>query len=111
MHFKSFKSFISESESWKDMDFSTKGEKEVFDVVEGELLTSELLVVEEGDDAYGQLTQLTSSNKGVKVLQVVDHELTKYETPFEFIKWDRLGSDKLPIESCYVIKINDAGKL
>jgi hypothetical protein len=111
MHFKNYIEFLSESEIWKEMEFETKGEKEVYDIVEQEMLTTDLVTVQEGDDEYGKLSQMASTSKGEKVLQVVDHELTKFDTPFEFIKWDRLGSDKQPIETCFIVKISDAEKL
>jgi hypothetical protein len=110
-HFKLFESFIFESEDWRDILFTTQDEKEVADIAEEELLTKELVVFNEGEDSFNKLEQMASTDKGEKVLENTSNELTKFSVPFEFLKWDVIGSDKLPIESSFIMKKVDTKKL
>jgi hypothetical protein len=54
---------------------------------------------------------MASTDKGEKVLENTSNELTKFSVPFEFLKWDVIGSDKLPIESSFIMKKVDTKKL
>jgi hypothetical protein len=97
---------------WTEMKFSTTGEKEVADVAEETLLTKNLFVIEEKSEMFKKLSQIVSTTEGEPVLEVNGHTLTLIDTPFEFIKWDKLGATPSEIiESCFIVKGEDINKI
>jgi len=103
---KNFSDFLLESENhvlWKEIDFQSNEEKAVADVAEESLLTPNLVVVYEGTSAYTKLAQIASSEKGEPVLEITANKLIMYTVPFDFLKWETLGTSSEPIETCYVV--------
>ena len=112
MKIKNYNTWLAESIEWNDSEFATQSEKEVADVAEQELLTRELLIIEETDKVlFDKLSQLASTDDGEKVLEISGHLLTKFISPIEFIRWDRLGSEADVIEASYIIKCEDESKI
>jgi hypothetical protein len=107
---KLFEAWLAES-AWAEENFKSQGEKEVADVAEQELLSKELMIVEEEDDLFGKLSQIASTEKGEKVLEITGHDLTKFSSPMEFIKWEKLGGDSEVISSCFIVKTVDKNKI
>ena len=106
-----FDTWISESTEWKNRSFLSSVEKSVADIAEQELLTTDLLIINDGDSIYDKLNQVcSSSGQNEKVLDLSNNIIIKFQTPFEFLKWDILGADKKPIESFYIIKRSDNNK-
>lgn len=101
-HFKLFEQFLYEKK-WEDV-FVTRDEKQVEDIIHQEMLTEDFDLIDETNDKFKKLSQSVSTETGEKILELNDHVLTKFEIPFEFIKWDRLGTDGKPIETVFVIK-------
>lgn len=115
-HLHDFNNWLNEANtpkvSWSDMAFATTGEKEVADIAEETLLTKQLFVICESDDSYVKLTQTASSSEGEPVLETNGHDLILFTTPFEFIKWNKLGSAPSEIiESCFIVKGEDLNKI
>jgi len=114
---KNFRDFLLESEVgkdailWKEMSFETSSEKAVCDVAEETLLTKDLVVIHEGTSAFTKLEQIISTGEGEKVLEVTGQQLFLYDTPFEFLKWDVMGSGSDVIESVFILSEIDFKKL
>ena len=114
---KNFRDFLLESEVgkdtilWKEMNFETASEKAVCDVAEETLLTKDLVVIYEGTSAFTKLEQIISTGEGEKVLEVTGQKLFLYDTPFEFLKWDVIGSSSDVIESAFIVSEIDFKKL
>jgi len=106
-HIKNFEKFINEMMNWEEDLFTSHGEREVADIAEEELLTKNLVIIEEDDELFNKLVQVISTAEGEKVLEIDEHDLTKYSEPTEFIKWELLGSDSKPIETKFIIKTED----
>lgn len=114
MKFLTFKMFLNENNGthWKEMDFISSGEKSVHDVAVETLLTEDLIVICEDDDNFGKFEQLVStSQKGEKVLEVTGHSLELYSDPFEFLKWEFLGSSKEVIDTCFIAPVEKLSSL
>jgi hypothetical protein len=116
MKIKSFNEFLNESVDpclipWNEVGLTDNPSMEVADVVEETLLTKNLLVVEEECEIYHSLLQLKDTEKGEIILQVPSNEVTLFNIPFEFIKWDILGTDSKPINSWFIIKTEDLQKI
>lgn len=111
MYLKAFDLWLSESTSWADEKFATYSEKEVADVAEQELLTKELVIIEEGEPLHDKFIQLSSTDQGENVLEVHGNELTMFSTPVNFLKWNRLGSDNKPIETRFIVKSIDTDRI
>ena len=108
---KNFKNWLAESISWKDMKFEDT-ENDVADIAEQELLTKELVIIDEEEkEIFRKLDQISSVNKGKIVLEIHDHILSKYETPFEFLKWEHLGNNEIVLYYDYILKLEDYDKV
>lgn len=115
-HIKKFNNWLNEAMAprltWEDMEFPTHGEKEVADVAEETLLTKNLFVVCEGEDAFKKLTQMSTTNDSEPVLETNGHDLILFTTPFEYIQWNKLGSTQSEIiETCFIVKSEDFNKI
>lgn len=91
--------------------FVTNDEKEVEDIVHQELLTDDTEFIEKENPLFKKMEQIASTSDGEKILELNEHLVTKFDTPFEFIRWDRLGSDKKPLETCFIVKKADKSKI
>ena len=116
-HIKQFDYWLNESSNqpklpWTDMEFSTLGEKEVADVTEETLLTKNLFVIEESTEMFNKLAQMSSTSEGEPVLNTNGHDLILFSTPFEFIKWNKLGTAPSEvIETSFIVKGEDINKI
>ncbi len=114
---KDFRSFLLETEVtkdailWKEIDFRSSSEKAVCDVAEETLLTKDLVVIYEGTSAFTKLTQIASTDEGEKVLEITGQKLYLYDTPFEFLKWEVIGSSSEPIETTFILSEINFSKL
>ena len=57
------------------------------------------------------MSQYCSSEKGEKVLENTGNVLTKFDKPFEFLKWEKLGASEEPIETCFIVRTEDEKKI
>lgn len=106
---KNFREFLLEGEEkdtvlWKELSFETTSEKAVCDVAEETLLTKDLAVIYDGSKPFTKLSQVISTGEGEKVLEVTGQKLYLYSTPFEFLKWEVIGSSSEPIETMFIVK-------
>ena len=85
-HFKLFEQFLYEKK--REDVFVTRDEKQVEDIIHQEMLTEDFDLIDETNDKFKKLSQSVSTETGEKILALNDHVLTKFEIPFEFIKWD-----------------------
>lgn len=113
---KNFKEFLFENEEnrmdWREMEFSTAGEKSVADIVEETLLGKDLTVICKGDVLFGKLEQMISTGKGETILEVTGNNLFLYSTPFEIIKWDTIGASPEEIlDTCFIILTKNVNKV
>lgn len=110
MKFKTYIDFIKESIDWTD-DLITSQEMEIADAAENTLLTKDLCIIGEDDDSYSKLEQLASANSSEIVLEITGHTLISYTVPLEFLKWERLGTNDVVYETCFIAKMNDLSKI
>jgi hypothetical protein len=114
---KDFTTFVNENLSpkfldWSDVEISTGDEEAVSDVVRDTLGTDVLKMIPEESDLFQELSQISSTVEDPeKVLELDDHDLTLFEGPFNFLRWDRIGTDKEPIETVYIVKSEDVDKI
>ena len=102
-----FNEWINESIYWEDYEFQSKSEMEVADIIEEALLTKEIVIIEEHENAFIKLEQQTSSEEGEIILEVTEQRVTQYETPFDVMKWERLGTNEEAIETYFIVKSED----
>jgi len=113
---KNFKDFLFENEEnridWREMEFSTTGEKSVADVVEETMLGKDLTVICKGDNLFTKLEQIISTGKSETILEVTGNRLCLYTTPFDIIKWDTIGASPEEIlDTCFIILSKNINKV
>ena len=114
---KDFMSFLLESEIskdiilWKEASFNSSSEKKVRDIAEESLLTKDLVLVYEGTSAFIKLFQIASTEECEKLLEITGQKLCLFETPFEFIKWEIVGSSSETIETTFILSEINFSKL
>lgn len=97
---------------WREMEFSTSGEKSVSDVVEETMLGKDLTVICKGDTLFTKLEQIISTGKSETILEVTGNRLYLYTTPFDIIKWDTIGASPEEIlDTCFIILTKNINKV
>lgn len=104
---RKFSDFLNEKIEWAHYRFNTQGEREVADVAEETLQSTQLCVIEPGDKGFEKLEQTFDACEPEMVLETDRHNLSFCKEPIEFLKWERLGSDGEPIEHCFIVKAAD----
>jgi hypothetical protein len=113
---KNFKDFLFENEEnridWREMEFSTTGEKSVSDITEETFLGKDLTIICKGDVLFGKLEQMISTGKSETILEITGNRLYLYSTPFEIIKWDTVGASPEDIlDTCFIIQTKNINKV
>lgn len=113
---KNFKDFLFENEEnridWREMEFSTPGEKSVSDLTEESFLSKDLTVICEGDSLFGKIEQIISTGKPETILEITGNKLYKFSTPFDILKWDTVGASPEEIlDTCYIILTENINKV
>ena len=97
---------------WREMEFSTSGEKSVSDVVEETMLGKDLTVIYKGDTLFTKLEQIISTGKSETILEVTGNRLYLYTTPFDIIEWDTIGASPEEIlDTCFIILTKNINKV
>lgn len=111
MIIKKFDEFLLEKSFWEEIDFQTKGEKEVANAAEEALVSDQLVVVHEEDELFSKFLQISSSDEPTPVLQVTGHNLYMYDSPVEYLKWDMVGAGDEVIETSFIVDEKNLQKI
>lgn len=98
-HILNYENFLLEYVSNRAVD-------QVMDVASHELVTPDLSIIDDEDDRYNKLKQMSSTAEGEEILDITGHTLRMFKEPFEFIFWSQDNG----IES-FIVRSSDLEKI